>query len=192
MRREFIRKATGKEKEFAAYESDGRSFFLLNVLADNLTRVVVKFEKTIESTFCLGASSNGYQMLAKVGSTCEGACCEVAYCKSRYENAAKAMRAPGEHELELSYAAKFDEGKLLMIPKDNFSMTCELALFGINNNGEVECDEKQAGTKLLSCNIFSGSQLIREYVPGEDEFGTKCLLERTGSFVIYPQPKETR
>ena len=188
MKTGFIKKATGKEKVTSAIVSDGKSYFLLNMFADSLTRVVVKFEKTTGSTFQLGAIDNSYQVFAEIGSDDEDAICEVAYCKSRYANAAKAMREPGEHELELSYAAKYDDGKLLMVPKSKFSISYELALLGINDNREVKCDEKQAGTKLLSCKIFSGDKLIRDYVPSEDENGTKCLLEKVGSFVIYPQP----
>lgn len=189
MKTGFIKKATGKEKETSAIVSDGKSYFLLNAFADNLTRVVVKFEKTAESTFQLGAIDDCYSMFAEIGSCDEDANCEVAYCKSRYTNAAKAMREPGEHELELSYAAKYDDGKLLMIPKCKFSIKNKTALFGICGDDGVECDEKQAGTKLLSCKIFSNDKLIREYVPAEDESGTKCLLEKVGSFVIYQQVK---
>ena len=186
MKTGFIKKATGKEKEISAIVSDGKSCFLLNMFADNLTRVVVKFEKTTESTFQLGAIDNSYSVFAKIGSCDEDASCEVAYCKSKYANATKTMRESGEHELELSYAAKYDNGKLLMVPKSKFSISYELALLGINDNGEVECDKKQAGTKLLSCKIFSGSYLVRDYVPAEDENGTACLLEKVGNVVIYP------
>ena len=186
MKREFIKRATGKEKELASIEADGKSFFLLNALADSTTKIVVKFEKTADSTFEVGTIDSKNSVYAKVGDKQ----CEVAFGDKRYANATEKAVAAGEHEIELSYNTKADDGKLLMIPKRKFSIKNEIALLGISGDDGVDCDEKQVSTKLLSCKIFSGDKLIREYVPVEDESGVKCLLEKVGSFVIYPQAKE--
>ena len=77
-----------------------------------------------------------------------------------------------------------DGAKVIGITPRSFTAPVSLALFGLNNNGDVI---SRTSFKMYYCKIWDSGNLVRDYIPVIDKEGTVCMFDKVSGGFFYNQ-----
>lgn len=165
-------------------EATGTQYIDTGYVPNSTTRVVLDFESTGADFGCLfGArtSSNSGDSKNTFGMWVQDATAFPHYGDGVYNQKPITKPVNTRLTIDMNGATTTIGDTSVTFDRATFGSGCNLTLFGMNTMGNI--DSRRAVGKLYSCKIYSGSTLMRDFVPCINPSGVAGLWDKlTGAF----------
>lgn len=165
-------------------ETTGTQYIDTGYVPNSTTRVVLDFESTGADFGCLfGArtSSNSGDSKNTFGMWVQDATAFPHYGDGVYNQKPITKPVNTRLTIDMNGATTTIGDTSVTFDSATFDSGCNLTLFGMNTMGSI--DSRRAVGKLYSCKIYSGSTLMRDFVPCINPSGVAGLWDKlTGAF----------
>lgn len=165
-------------------ETTGTQYIDTGYVPNSTTRVVLDFESTGADFGCLfGArtASNSGDSKNTFGMWVQDATAFPHYGDGVYNQKPITKPVNTRLTIDMNGATTTIGDTSVTFDSATFDSGCNLTLFGMNTMGSI--DSRRAVGKLYSCKIYSGSTLMRDFVPCINPSGVAGLWDKlTGAF----------